>query len=72
VGPGIFEDLAPPPLPLQPPSIRSGRITLYCTAESFDRKKLNEVLYASFAPGSIRVYPDVSGAGCRVMIERGS
>ena len=60
-GPGIFEDLPPQQLMHVPPS-RSvvGRITLYCNAESFDRKKLDDVLHASFTPSAIRAYPDVS------------
>ncbi|KAI8464476.1 MAG: hypothetical protein J3K34DRAFT_440276 [Monoraphidium minutum] len=67
LAPGIFEDLpvAPPPLlallaapALQLPPSRRGRITLYCNAESFDRKRLDEVLHASFTPGAIHAYPD--------------
>lgn len=60
VSPGIFSDVVSGPVGLvQVPPSRRGRITLYCNAESFDRKKLHEVLHASFHPGAIRVYPDV-------------
>lgn len=36
-------------------------LLMYCSnSESFDRKKLHEVLHASFTQGAIKVYPDVS------------
>jgi hypothetical protein len=44
--PAIFEDL---PAPGSGDS-RRGRITLYCTAEAYDRKRLEAMLKASFRP----------------------
>lgn len=49
--PAIFEDL-PRPIPLRPDDSRRGRITFYCVAESFDRKKLDELLKASGQDGT--------------------
>ncbi|KAG2487156.1 hypothetical protein HYH03_014268 [Edaphochlamys debaryana] len=61
--PGIFEDLIPrDDLPPPRPPIDScwrGRITFYCVAESFDRKKLEELLKLTYPPGTVRSFPDV-------------
>ena len=35
------------------------QITLYCIAESFDRKKLEELLKMTYSSGSVHSYPDV-------------
>lgn len=35
------------------------QITLYCIAESFDRKKLEELLKITYSSGSVHSYPDV-------------
>jgi uncharacterized Rmd1/YagE family protein len=51
----IFEDL---PSLVVNDSTR-GRITLYCTAESYDRKRLEASLKSSFHPTSVMSYPDV-------------
>lgn len=53
-GPTIFEDL---PLPID--ESKRGRITLYCIAEELDRKKLDELLRATFPASAIKSYPDV-------------
>jgi len=61
--PTLFEDLpievgmAGPP----PPTYFSarGRITFYCVAESFDRKKLEELLRLTYPAGTVLSYPDV-------------
>ncbi|KAG2432440.1 hypothetical protein HXX76_008786 [Chlamydomonas incerta] len=52
--PGLFEDL---PRPIEP--AWRGRITFYCVAESFDRKKLEELLKLTYPPGTVRSFPDV-------------
>lgn len=49
----LFEDLVPAPVVSQ-----RGRITLYCIAESLERRKLEELLKFNFALHSIKVYPD--------------
>eukprot|EP00967_Tisochrysis_lutea_P044524 scaffold54055_cov13-Tisochrysis_lutea.AAC.1 len=59
--PAIFEDLPqlgvlPPPLP---DSSKRGRATLYCIAESFDRKKLEELLKLTYPAEQVLSYPDV-------------
>ncbi|GAX81129.1 hypothetical protein CEUSTIGMA_g8563.t1 [Chlamydomonas eustigma] len=59
--PSIFEDLPSSQLrlhPTPPPEDKRGRITLYCVAESFDRKKLDELLKMTYAAGSVMSYPD--------------
>uniref|UniRef100_A0A6U0V7E2 DUF155 domain-containing protein n=1 Tax=Polytomella parva TaxID=51329 RepID=A0A6U0V7E2_9CHLO len=38
---------------------RRGRITFYCVAESFDRKKLESILKITYPPGTVLSYPDV-------------
>ncbi len=35
-----------------------GRITFYCIAESFDRKKAEELLRRTYPPGAVRSFPD--------------
>ena len=37
---------------------KRGRITLYCIAENFDRKRLEELLVTIYGQGSILSYPD--------------
>eukprot|EP00798_Chlamydomonas_sp_ICE-L_P024686 gene24686-10316_t len=56
--PHIFEDL--PQMVMPPPldTSRRGRITLYCLAESFDRKELDNLLRITYPGGSITSYPD--------------
>ncbi|GIL66175.1 hypothetical protein Vafri_19780 [Volvox africanus] len=60
--PFIFKDLprddVPRPL-LRDESCWRGRITFYCVAESFDRKKLEELLKLTYPPNTIRSFPDV-------------
>ena len=57
--PAIFEDL-PRRMPTRADDSRRGRITFYCVAESFDRKKLDELLKLTYTtPGTIKSYPDV-------------
>ena len=41
---------------------RLPQITLYCVAENFDRKKLDDLLKMTYSPGSVMSYP-VRGAG---------
>lgn len=63
--PAIFEDL-PFGAPLIPSVLQQivaadetskrGRITLYCVSESFDRKKLDELLKLTFPPGEDVVF----------------
>ncbi len=45
--------------PPAPPSDLSkrGRITLYCIAETFDRKRLDELLQSTYSPTSIKSFP---------------
>jgi hypothetical protein len=50
----IFEDL---PIQVANDSTR-GRITLYCTAEAYDRKRLEATLKSSFHPTAVMSYPD--------------
>lgn len=61
--PAIFEDLPPqmgvPPPPSSLDSSKRGRATLYCIAESFDRKKLEHLLRLTYQPSQILSYPDV-------------
>mmetsp|Transcript_22848 Transcript_22848/g.58202 ORF Transcript_22848/g.58202 Transcript_22848/m.58202 type:complete len:461 (-) Transcript_22848:496-1878(-) len=66
LSPGLFEDLPvqvgmpPPPPPLMfDTTARRGRVTFYCVAESFDRKKLEELLKLTYPPGTVLSYPDV-------------
>lgn len=66
VNPALFEDLPmevghpPPPPPMFiDNSSRRGRITFYCVAETFDRKKLEELLKMTYPPGTVLSYPDV-------------
>ncbi|WIA12464.1 hypothetical protein OEZ86_003424 [Tetradesmus obliquus] len=54
IAPGMFQDLDASRARQQ-----RGRITLYCPGDSFDRKKLDEVLRASFPASAIKSYPDV-------------
>lgn len=54
INPMIFEDL-PPPSDVS----KRGRITLYCTAESFDRKLLEQMLRSTLPASAIKSYPDV-------------
>ncbi|KAF6262180.1 hypothetical protein COO60DRAFT_1699457 [Scenedesmus sp. NREL 46B-D3] len=53
IAPGMFQDLDPSR------ARQRGRITLYCPADSFDRRKLDEVLRASLPASAIKSYPDV-------------
>ncbi|KAL6757794.1 hypothetical protein V8C86DRAFT_2613487 [Haematococcus lacustris] len=63
----LFEDLPPQislpaphsaiALPFDEPN-RRGRVTLYCVAESFERKKLEELLKLTYPPSSVLSYPD--------------
>ncbi|KAF8071355.1 RMD1 [Scenedesmus sp. PABB004] len=55
ITPGLFSDLDAP----RGGRGSRGRITLYCPADSFNRKKLDEVLRASFPASAIKSYPDV-------------
>ncbi len=57
-GPAVRPGLAPPP-PAADISGWRGRITFYCIAESFDRKKAEELLKLTYPPGTIRSFPDV-------------
>ncbi len=42
----------------QPSSLREPcQITLYCIAETFDRKKLDGLLKMTYLPGSVLSYP---------------
>ncbi|KAG2435195.1 hypothetical protein HXX76_007278 [Chlamydomonas incerta] len=52
----LFEDL---PRDIAMDSAWRGRITFYCVAESFDRKKLEELLKLTYPPGTVRSFPDV-------------
>lgn len=53
ITPGLFQDRDARGLH------QRGRITLYCVADSFDRKKLDELLRGSFPASAIKSYPDV-------------
>lgn len=74
LGPGAGTFLSPgPPVGLDAAGWR-GRITFYCIAESFDRKKAEELLRRTYPPGAVRSFPDafhveyikwVNGAGWR-------
>ncbi|KXZ48550.1 hypothetical protein GPECTOR_27g721 [Gonium pectorale] len=61
--PTLFEDLPRDDLPRGLPMMRDeawrGRITFYCVAESFDRKKLEELLKLTYPPSTVRSFPDV-------------
>ncbi|EFJ46435.1 hypothetical protein VOLCADRAFT_93224 [Volvox carteri f. nagariensis] len=60
--PGIFEDLPRDDLTrslLREDSCWRGRITFYCVADSFDRKKLEELLKLTYPPSTVRSFPDV-------------
>lgn len=52
--PTLFEDLPPS----MHESSQRGRITLYCTTESFDRKKLDEALRSAYSNCTVLSYPD--------------
>eukprot|EP00878_Enallax_costatus_P019516 GHUV01020590.1.p1 GENE.GHUV01020590.1~~GHUV01020590.1.p1 ORF type:complete len:327 (+),score=56.52 GHUV01020590.1:1601-2581(+) len=55
IAPGLFQDFDSH----RTAARQRGRITLFCPADSFDRKKLDEVLRANFPSSAIKSYPDV-------------
>lgn len=61
IGPSLFQDLPSPVLipPGTPLGGTKGRISVYCAAESFDRKALDSVLKQHYSESAVTSYPDV-------------